>query len=111
MLVSVIEGVSVLVSVAVIVFVAVGVSLGTSHGIEFRVVLARVTAPFMAKSLPLTEAPVIRVIEVSAMTVPIRALVLPRVAELPTTQNTFPAWAPLTSATLLPAAVVSVLAA
>jgi hypothetical protein len=93
------------------VVVTVGVSLGTPQGLELKVLLSRVTAPFMAKSLPLTEAPVIRVIEVIAMTVPAKALELSRVAELPTTQNTFPACAPLTSATELPAAVISVLVA
>ena len=42
------------------------------------------------------------------MMVPLKAVAVPRVAELPTCQNTLQGFAPLTSRTRLPEAVVSV---
>jgi hypothetical protein len=52
--------------------------------------LFSVTAPFRAKALPqLIPAPLFMVIEVSARIFPVNAVVVPRVAELPTCQNTF----------------------
>ena len=47
-----------------------------------------VTAPFRAKALPDTLAPVFRVMLVSARIFPANAVPVPRVAELPTCQNT-----------------------
>jgi len=47
-----------------------------------------VTAPFRAKALPDTSAPVFRVMLVSARMFPTNAVPVPRVAELPTCQNT-----------------------
>ena len=52
--------------------------------------LSSVTAPFRAKALPqLMPAPVFIVMLVSARIFPANAVVVPRVAELPTCQNTF----------------------
>ena len=52
--------------------------------------LFSVTAPFRAKALPqLMLAPLFMVMPVSARIFPANAVVVPRVAELPTCQNTF----------------------
>ncbi len=67
-----------------------------------------VTAPPSARTRPFTVAPVFRVIEVVARIVPAKSVVVPRVAELPTCQNTLQACAPFSSATVLVEAVVSV---
>jgi hypothetical protein len=48
------------------------------------------------------------VIEVNARMVPLKIVLPPSVAELPTCQKTLQDWAPLMSVTLLPVAVVSV---
>ena len=45
---------------------------------------------------------------VSAITVPTNVEPVPKVAEEPTCQNTLQAWAPLTSATLVPEPLISV---
>lgn len=68
-----------------------------------------VTAPFRASALPLTVAPVVRVMLVSARMLPTNAVVVPRVAELPTCQNTLQSVAPLRRTTVELLAVVSVL--
>src|SRR5581483_7191454 len=47
-----------------------------------------VTAPFRAKTLPDTFAPVVRVMLVSARMFPTKLVPVPSVAELPTCQNT-----------------------
>jgi hypothetical protein len=73
------------------------------------VLLSKVTAPFRARALPWMVAPVLSEIEERAKIFPANRVVVPRVAELPTCQNTLEAWAPLIRTTLLPAAVVSVL--
>jgi len=49
-----------------------------------------------------------KVIDVTARMVPTKSVVVPRVAELPTVQNTLQAWAPPSSTTELLDAVVSV---
>ena len=49
---------------------------------------ASVTAPIRASALPFSVAPVFRVIDWFARMVPLKADVVPRVAELPTCQNT-----------------------
>ncbi|HQU25873.1 MAG TPA: hypothetical protein PLS29_02445, partial [Acidimicrobiales bacterium] len=72
---------------------------------------SRVTAPFRARTRPLTVAPVSSVTDVRASTVPAKLVVVPRVAELPTCQNTLHAWAPFSKTTLAELAVVSVDAA
>src|SRR5579864_2097876 len=54
------------------------------------VLLSKVTAPFLANALPQPMvAPVFRVMLVSARIFPSNEVVVPRVAELPTCQNTF----------------------
>jgi hypothetical protein len=50
--------------------------------------VSMVTAPFRAKTLPETFAPVVRVMLVSAKMFPRKLVPVPRVAELPTCQNT-----------------------
>jgi len=47
-----------------------------------------VTAPFLARTWPVTFAPAPRVMLASATMFPARAVVAPRVAELPTCQKT-----------------------
>ena len=70
--------------------------------------LSRVTAPFWASTRPVTCAPVLRVIEVRARIEPLNSLVVPRVAELPTCQKTWHAWAPFSNTTRLPDAPTKV---
>jgi hypothetical protein len=68
-----------------------------------------VTAPFRARALPDTLAPVFRVMLVRARMLPANTALVPRVAELPICQNAWQSWPPLMKTTdaLLP--VVSVL--
>ena len=73
-----------------------------------KVLSSRVTAPLRASIRPMTVAPVLRVPEVRAMTVPTKVLPVPRVAELPTCQKTLHQVAPLTSDTVLLEAVIRV---
>ena len=70
----------------------------------------RVTAPVSAKTRPVTLAPVVTVSLVFARMLPSKAVFVPRVAELPTCQNTLPDVAPLARRTEDLLAVVSVLA-
>ncbi len=67
-----------------------------------------VTAPVRANTRPVTLAPVVTVSLIFARMLPSKAVLVPRVAELPTCQNTFPAVAPLASTTEDLLAVVSV---
>jgi hypothetical protein len=67
-----------------------------------------VTEPARASARPLMSAPLLSVIEARAMMVPTKSVSVPRVAELPTCQNTLHGEAPLMRLTLLPDAVVSV---
>jgi hypothetical protein len=69
---------------------------------------SRVTAPFRAKTRPLTSAPVLSVMDVSASNEPLNWLVVPSVAELPTCQKTWHACAPFSSTTRLPVAATNV---
>jgi len=69
---------------------------------------SRVTAPLRAKTRPLTSAPVLSVMDVSAISVPLNWLVVPSVAELPTCQKTWHACAPFSSTTRLPVAATNV---
>ena len=74
------------------------------------VLLSNVTAPFRAKALPQPMvAPVFRVMLVSARIFPWNEVVVPRVAELPTCQNTFESVKLLLKTTDELLAVVSVL--
>ena len=96
---------------------AVGVTVGVRRGDEVGpaaqvgaviVLVSRETWPLRASIRPCTVAPVWRLIEVSARTDPTNVVAVPRVAELPTCQKTWHAWAPPTSATVLLLAVISV---
>ena len=71
-------------------------------------VLFNVTAPFLARSLPLTVEPPSSVIEVRARMVPVKEVVVPSVAELPTCQKTLQAWAPPVRVIVASVAVVRV---
>ena len=71
------------------------------HSALLIVFESRVTAPVKAKSRPRTSASVVAVIDACAMTVPTKSVPVPRVAELPTCQNTLHGLAPLISETLL----------
>src|SRR6202035_764583 len=72
--------------------------------------LFSVTAPFCAKALPqVMLAPLFRVMLVSARIFPANLVVVPRVAELPTCQNTFGSPRLLLKITAELLAVVSVL--
>jgi hypothetical protein len=68
-----------------------------------------VTAPLRAIALPDTLAPVVKVTLASAKIFPTNAVVVPRVAELPTCQNTLQLLPPLITLTEEALAVVSVL--
>jgi hypothetical protein len=108
------------VAVGVALGVAVGVPLGVAVGVGeaaaahvdlVTVFESNVIAPLRARRRPAAEVPVSAVTEVRARMVPTKTEFVPSVAELPTCQNTLHAWAPLISATRLPEAVMSVLAA
>jgi hypothetical protein len=68
-----------------------------------------VTEPVSAKTRPVILAPVVTVSLMNARMLPSKAVLVPRVAELVTCQNTFPAVAPLARTTEELLAVVSVL--
>ena len=72
-------------------------SVGTTtpHGDALTVLLSSVTAPFLARALPVTDAPVVNVMLVSARMFPTNDVVVPSVAELPTCQNTLHTEPPL----------------
>jgi hypothetical protein len=72
--------------------------------------LSIVTAPFRARALPDTMlAPLFRAMLVSARILPLNAVVVPRVAELPICQNTLQSEPPLIMRTDELLAVVSLL--
>src|ERR1035437_1491516 len=79
--------------------------------VTVTVLVSSVTAPLRASNWPLTVALVVAVIEVKARIVPSKCEDMPRVAEVPTCQNTFAACAPFIRTTLLLAAVIKVDAA
>ena len=91
------------------VAVVVVVSSGVVQTARVMVLVFIVTVPLRASTLPSTVAPVVRVIEVNARMFPTKELFVPRVAELPTCQNTLQASAPLMRLTLLAVAVSRVL--
>jgi hypothetical protein len=72
------------------------------------VLVSRLTWPFRASTRPVTVVPVCTVAEVNAKMLPTKVVLVPKVAELPTCQNTLHAWAPLISATVLFDAVIRV---
>ena len=69
-----------------------------------------VTAPVLANPLPSSVAPVLKVIDCMAITVPLKTEVVPKVAELPTCQKILEANAPPLRITLRPDVVVRVVA-
>jgi hypothetical protein len=85
--------------------------VGVPDGPGFATALpAKVTAPTRASALPFNTAPVFSVMLACARIVPLKLVDVPRVAELPTCQNTLEACAPpIRLTTLFVAAVVSVL--
>jgi hypothetical protein len=82
---------------------------GGAHPAKETLLVSNVTAPVCANALPDKVAPVFTVILVCARIFPLNAVVVPRVAELPTCQNTLQAEPPLTNRTDDADAVVSVL--
>src|ERR1017187_4416144 len=81
---------------------------GKEEGVVIAL-LSKLAAPFRANALPFSTAPVVTVTDAKAMMVPLKIVLVPRVAELPTCQKTLEAWAPpMRFTALLPAAVVSV---
>ena len=98
--------------VVVVVVMAVVVEVGVGEEAKqvgtVMVLESSVTAPLRANTLPRSVAPVSSVAEASAMIVPTKLLVVPRVAELPTCQKTLHACAPFSSTTLLPEAEIKV---
>jgi hypothetical protein len=80
-----------------------------AHVALVMVLESNVTAPFRARVRPFTTvALVFSVIDVKARMFPLKAVFVPRVAELPTCQKTLHAWVPLMRFTLLADAVVRV---
>jgi len=70
--------------------------------------VSRVTAPLRARTRPSMVTPVVTLMEVRARMLPRNTEAVPRVAELPTCQNTWQAWAPLVRVTRLAEAVLRV---
>ena len=67
---------------------------------------ARVTPAFLANALPSSVAPVLKVMDSNAITVPLKTEVVPKVAELPTCQKMLDADALPLRITLRPDVVV-----
>src|SRR6185503_18768341 len=83
--------------------------LGVPAGIGTPMILeSSVTAAVRANSRPSTVAPVVTVIEAIARILPLNTELVPSVAELPTCQKTFAAWAPPLKITCRPTVVVRV---
>jgi len=101
--------VDVVVAGATVVGVVVTTGGGAKRQVGTVIVLSSiVTAPLIARARPFTVAPVFSVIDVVARIDPAKSLVVPKVAELPTCQNTLHACAPFSSTTELADAVVNV---
>jgi hypothetical protein len=88
--------------------VAVGDGDGPAQWGTVMVSSSRVTAPLRARARPVMVAPCCTVIEVRAKMVPTKTDDVLRVAELPTSQKTLQAWAPLARTTELSTSVTSV---
>jgi hypothetical protein len=69
---------------------------------------SRVTAPLRASARPAMVSPVSTEIDVRARMLPAKSVLVPRVAELPTCQNTLQAWASPVRTMLLAESVMSV---
>ena len=105
------EGGSVNVGIGVDVNVGVGVGVdvgGTAQIALETIFVSNVTAAFRASTLPFMFAPVVSVIDVNARIFPCNVEFVPKVAELPTCQETLHACASLIRDTTLALAVVSV---
>ena len=70
--------------------------------------VSRVTAAPSAINEPTLDTPVVAVMDATAKTCPLNAVVVPKVAELPTAQITWHARAPLITTTFAAEAVVMV---
>jgi hypothetical protein len=94
--------------VTVVVGLPPGGELGgaTGHVSTLTMLLSRVTVAPNAKTPPLDTASVLSVTEVAARIFPWNTLPVPKVAELPTCQNTLHANPPPVSTTLDPDAVI-----
>ena len=68
--------------------------------------VSNVTAPTLANIRPATVADVVAVIDARARIFPMNIELVPKVAEVPTCQKTFEAWAPLMARTTELLAVV-----
>ena len=107
-------GVAVSVGVGVVVSVGVGEAVGeavaadAAQPAEPTLFVSIVTAPLRAKALPDTFAPVVRLMLSRPRTLPTNSVPVPRVAELPTCQNTLQSPPPLITTTDELLAVVSV---
>ena len=92
--------VRVAVAIAVGVFVFVGVrvavAVGATAQIREMLLVANVTAPVCARARPFKLAPVFRPIDVDARIFPMNAVVVSRVAELPTLHHTLHGSPPVT---------------
>jgi hypothetical protein len=97
----------VVVVLVIVVVVVVGCTAGQASP-ALTLLVSKVTAPFLAYSPPLELAPVTKVIDVSASTLPTKVVVVPMVAELPTCQKTLQGEAPPIRITEEAVAVVSV---
>src|SRR5450830_1262940 len=89
--------------------VGVGIGVGATRLQRVTMLVSSVTAPFRARVCPETLALVFKVMLVSARMLPASFVLVPRVAELPTCQNTLHFEPPLITTTDEPLAVVSVL--
>ncbi len=68
---------------------------------------AKVIVPLLASARPSKVAPVLKLMDCMAITVPLKTDVVPNVAELPTCQKILEAWAEPARITFLPDVVVS----
>src|SRR5438477_537598 len=76
--------------------------------LDWTVTAPEALPPAPANNLPLTMAPLFTVMETAARIFPLKTLVVPKVAELPTCQKMFFAWAPPLKTMLVAGSVVSV---
>lgn len=86
-----------------------GTTVAPPHEETETIFESSVTAPFCARALPESVAFVVSVMLVKARIFPTKVVPVPRVAELPTCQNTLQAEAPLIRSTFALLAVINVL--
>jgi hypothetical protein len=105
----VVESVVGVVELVVVLVGAVEVEVGAvSQPGMVKVLLSRLTWPLRASARPATTVFVVTEIDVRAMIVPTKSEFVPSVAELPTCQKTWHAWAPLITLMSLAEAVIRV---